>query len=385
MNCSNVRPVGAEDVWEEAKNEAINWPLEQDCYLTNLISSYGKHSWSLVADQINRTFPGANKTSKQCRERWQNKLDTEVNRTPWTKQEEAQLILSHMRLRNHWRDIALTLKGRHNNMVKNLFYSIFRRVKNKLLTRDFSCKSKLEVLEVHYILSLMELYIHLPISDLDLKRKRGKDFLHTLVADLDPSQLLEFKAGINVRFPLKASLEQLLTEMSSASRSANPARPVVPPLALPCPRTPESAVSCQLSQPPIKLSSNSCSQSILLTLPLPLSFSDPGGLLDEDKQFIQQHFFPPSGLKTAALPSPQQPGTGLMSEVPCRTVTQFQSLQPPCMDRRGADWIMDPLRRHYLPFVFLPGGLPFYIKPCTVHNDKSPALGSIVPMQTSQA
>ncbi len=163
---------------EDDKEDRAEWTVEQEKHLRELVSSFGAHNWSQISQRMNAAFPGAQKASKQCRERWHNKLDPDANRSPWSKQEEARLIMAHMSCMNRWADIAASLKGRNNNMVKNRFYSILRKVKNKVRHSDFSHCSKLELYEMYYMVSVMEQYASHPQQPEELTRKRGKDVLN---------------------------------------------------------------------------------------------------------------------------------------------------------------------------------------------------------------
>eukprot|EP01047_Picozoa_sp_COSAG01_P101788 COSAG01_NODE_31467_length_597_cov_0.819277_2_plen_129_part_01 len=49
-------------------------------------------------------IPG--RKGKQCRERWQNQLDPEVQKGPWTEREDELLIAAQKKHGNKWVDIA---------------------------------------------------------------------------------------------------------------------------------------------------------------------------------------------------------------------------------------------------------------------------------------
>ncbi len=222
---------GSPESWEEEKERRADWTPEQDFYMSSMVTVYGPHNWSSIADYMNARFQGERKTSKQCRERWYNKLDPAISHSPWTKQEEAVLILSHMKFKNRWCDIANALKGRHNNMIKNRFYSIFRKVKNKIKNGDFAFRTKLELYEMYYMISVMQDYVANPLPPDEPKRKRGRDFMYTLIDDIDTNIIEEFKQNLLKRSPLKAPLEQVLNDVVSAPQTnsgtrGTPVRPV---------------------------------------------------------------------------------------------------------------------------------------------------------------
>ncbi len=54
-----------------------------------------------------------NRSGKQCRERWHNHLDPNINKDYWTEKEENTLFLKHLEYGNKWSDIAHFLPGRY--------------------------------------------------------------------------------------------------------------------------------------------------------------------------------------------------------------------------------------------------------------------------------
>lgn len=60
----------------------------------------GVTKWTIIAEHI----PG--RTAKQCRERWSNHLDPNVNKGEWTPEEDKTIIQGHRQCGNRWSVIA---------------------------------------------------------------------------------------------------------------------------------------------------------------------------------------------------------------------------------------------------------------------------------------
>lgn len=201
------------------KEERVKWTSDQDATLTTLAVAYNGKNWNAITACMNEKFPSNIKTSKQCRERWHYCLDLSINHKPWSKYEEATLIIAHMDYGNRWCDIATRFKGRHNNMIKNRFYSILRKVKNKIRINDYTSQDQLELLELYYMTSVMVNYIKHPAPPEDFKRKRGRDFMYTLVNDIAISTLENYSHNLLTYAPLEESLRDSLKRIVEAERT----------------------------------------------------------------------------------------------------------------------------------------------------------------------
>ncbi|TMW63743.1 hypothetical protein Poli38472_002684 [Pythium oligandrum] len=96
-----------------------HWDPEEDAKLRELVAE-GKRNWGQVASLI----PG--RTSKQCRERWCNHLDPNINKGAYTEEEDRIILEMQARLGNRWSIIAQQLKGRTEDAVKIRWKSLMR-------------------------------------------------------------------------------------------------------------------------------------------------------------------------------------------------------------------------------------------------------------------
>lgn len=64
---------------------------------------------------------------KQCRERWLNHLNPDINKTPFSTEEDILIIEQQKLQGNRWACIANMLHGRTENSVKNRFKQILKK------------------------------------------------------------------------------------------------------------------------------------------------------------------------------------------------------------------------------------------------------------------
>ncbi|KDO32392.1 hypothetical protein SPRG_02869 [Saprolegnia parasitica CBS 223.65] len=96
-----------------------HWTPDEDAKLKSLVAE-GRKNWGQVAAQI------AGRTSKQCRERWCNHLDPNINKGNYTKEEDDLIIDMQAKLGNRWSVIAQRLVGRTEDAVKIRWKSLMR-------------------------------------------------------------------------------------------------------------------------------------------------------------------------------------------------------------------------------------------------------------------
>jgi hypothetical protein len=72
---------------------------------------------------------GGGRTTRQCRERWQNYLRPGIQNGPWTKAEEDLLVQKHAELGPVWRTIQQFFPNRTDIDLKNCWQRRQRRLR----------------------------------------------------------------------------------------------------------------------------------------------------------------------------------------------------------------------------------------------------------------
>ncbi|GAQ79972.1 MYB-like DNA-binding protein [Klebsormidium nitens] len=107
----------------EYKSTRTIWTPEEDRKLREHVGAHGTQGWSRFANTL------ADRSGKQCRNRWYHVLDPELSREEWTEEEEQILVDLHRRIGKRWALLARQIKGRSETAVKNHWNSV-NRTKN---------------------------------------------------------------------------------------------------------------------------------------------------------------------------------------------------------------------------------------------------------------
>lgn len=128
--------------------------------MMSLMQKFHEPRWTLISKKLQELHGISGKTAKQCRERWNNQLSYAVNNSPWTDEEEKQLITLHRKYGNRWAVIAENLTGRPENAVKNHFYSRIRRNLRRHNKKNKEAKILATVQEILNNAELLDLLLY---------------------------------------------------------------------------------------------------------------------------------------------------------------------------------------------------------------------------------
>jgi hypothetical protein len=96
---------------------------KEDQMMEGLVEQFGTNDWESVA----RLIPG--RSPRQCRERWFTYVAPEVNRMPWSCEEDALLFDLVQTHGPKWGSLASFFCNRTQNNVKNRWNTVIRKAK----------------------------------------------------------------------------------------------------------------------------------------------------------------------------------------------------------------------------------------------------------------
>lgn len=109
------------------------WSQKEDELLEQIMSEKGQSKkWKEVAEELNaRSDSVVYRHGRQCRERWNNHLDPNISRAPFTDEEDVKLFQIYKETGKKWADISKRMKNRTENAVKNRFNALIKKLKNR--------------------------------------------------------------------------------------------------------------------------------------------------------------------------------------------------------------------------------------------------------------
>jgi len=127
--------IESKDGGDSQKKRKSYWTEEEDNKLLSLVSHYGEYGyWVSISVKMQ------SRTGKQCRERYLNHLNPDIKHTPWTKEEDQQLMSLFALHKNRWCKYLHHLPGRSDNAIKQR-WRLINRAKARCARGAKSCPS----------------------------------------------------------------------------------------------------------------------------------------------------------------------------------------------------------------------------------------------------
>ena len=108
----------------------------EDELLKSLVERFTTQNWKLIAQHI------PSRTPRQCRERWFNYINPDLNQNSWTKEEDEVLILNHQKIGNQWKILSKFLPRRSRNDIKERWMFLNRVMNDQNIKNIIDDKSK---------------------------------------------------------------------------------------------------------------------------------------------------------------------------------------------------------------------------------------------------
>jgi hypothetical protein len=106
--------------------------------LASVVQGNPNFSWNDTADQL------VGRTAKQCRERWFNYVNPDLNTSQFTEEEDAILMQAYYECGGRWAHISRMLINRGENQTRLRF----RALKNKIKSSSSEDGPTLPILRV---------------------------------------------------------------------------------------------------------------------------------------------------------------------------------------------------------------------------------------------
>jgi hypothetical protein len=132
------------------------WTPSEDSLLTAHIGQVGLKKWRKIHQSITSVCTPFNKSSKQCRERWYNYLNPDIQKSEWTTSEVDLVFEGYQKHGSKWSLIGKKLKGRTDNAIKNLFYCRMRKMVRRIAKERIEEEMYSSVSEFKHSLYILE-------------------------------------------------------------------------------------------------------------------------------------------------------------------------------------------------------------------------------------
>ncbi|KAH0795990.1 Myb-like DNA-binding domain containing protein [Histomonas meleagridis] len=94
--------------------------LQEDAKLLSLVLEHGTKNWIQISQLMGTRNP------RQCRERWNNYINPDLRKDPWTPEEDKILEEKYAEIGPKWNKLARFFENRSDNSIRNRWMMISR-------------------------------------------------------------------------------------------------------------------------------------------------------------------------------------------------------------------------------------------------------------------
>lgn len=190
------------------------WSRQEDTFLRTLLTLANLRDWSQVTFLMEMQFPYETWRKEDCKNRWEEITSIPDSKQPWSVQEELEVIIVHKLCGHNWSAAAEFFEGRSNNSIKNRFYAVARRVVARVRKMEVRHSNGVELLKTMYVLSIMERLASRSLLYVVRRGNKEKEFIHTLMGDIDIPTIKNFKAKLSEYCGKELSLVEVWEEVA---------------------------------------------------------------------------------------------------------------------------------------------------------------------------
>ena len=174
--CPSTKIIDEKKRKEKKRIKLGPWDDEEDKILDEWVKKHGPQKWTKCAELIKE------RTGKQCREHWINKLKSNLTKGNWTSEEDYLLMFFYNKMNRSWKRIIPIFKSRTENSIKNRFFSQLRKIASRFIKtgkKEYSTKFGLETLIKYYDIGVDEAK-QLFIKESKMNEKELEEFINNI-------------------------------------------------------------------------------------------------------------------------------------------------------------------------------------------------------------